>query len=231
MPAALSDTDRSDFRKQILVAVAGIAVGALSTIFTKSIESEFAYQASLKVVQYDDKCEDITSNKSAPFITRCTITVEAKGRKSIKRIGLKVVAYPNPADPAKTLPIVSMGQFSNSPAFAPQATEPYLPDFQNIPNVRAIILARLIEPQSFTWSVDVSSSYAIDEKRVIRTITIDDEDARAVDGSSWSWTRWLSVVFVILIGLLIVSGIFLLALWAFRHKGAPIPVEAPKEIK
>jgi hypothetical protein len=80
----------------------------------------------------------------------------------------------------------------------------------------SIALDRLVEPQVFTWSVDVLSTFAIDDKQIRRTITVQDEDARAEDGSSWRWTRWISSILAALAGSIVIVGLFLLTLWGFR---------------
>lgn len=215
MANTLSHAERKDLRKEILIAIVGIGIGALSTVFTKFVESEFAYQASLKVIEYDDSCAEVSLDNSAHGL-RCTLKVEAKGRKTIKGTRLTMIAFPNPADPMRRQPSVRLRSLAWWPESSPPSPSPQIVTDANQTSSMSVVLDRLIEPQVFTWVVDVRSPAGLDEKQVQRSITIQDDDARAENGSSWRWRRWTVTCIMAFGGVTLIGCLALLTLWILR---------------
>jgi hypothetical protein len=213
MSTASAGDRRAELRNQLLVGIVGILIGALSTAFTKFIESEVAYQNSLKVVEYYESCKSLPPKPAAEFISLCTVTIKPNGRKVIKGVKLTIFTKSNPEDSQQRVPTLSMNYFSSPPFWGP--TPKVITD-ANQPGIMSVRFDRLLEPQTFSWYVTVSSHFRLEDIQIAKTVTIEDEDARVEEGSAWRWKRWLPDFAIAGTGLLVVAILFAGVLWALR---------------
>lgn len=208
----LSNDDRSKIRQELVVAILGIVIGALTTFLTKFIESEYQYQRNLKVVEYDGECSKERIGKGNLHTLECTLSVQARGPNAIKGVELSVTASDGSAE-------VKSQKLTSEPNFAPPDPQPQVRGNALDHNFQAVLLERIKEPQQITWTVAISSPNALDAgSEVQRFVTVRDDDARIEQGGSWRWKRWIPFGVLALAVPLVISFFLLVVLIIFHSR-------------
>jgi hypothetical protein len=210
----LTENDRSQIRREISVAILGIIVGVLTTFFTKLIESEYQYQRSLRVIEYEDDCRPAMSSLQPPYAVRCNLMIRASGLKEIKRVRVAVTAQPHDS----TVPQVRTVTLMSSPSFAPPDPPPQI-ESTGVEGFMAISVPRLRHPQRLTWSVEITSDTPIDvDSQIQRVVSTEDTEARIEEGSAWQWRKWLPLGLLAALIPLIVILLLLTTMWSLRSR-------------
>jgi hypothetical protein len=210
----LSNDDRTKIRQDIVVAILGIAVGALTTFVTKFIEAEYAYQRNLKVVEYEGKCASDKLDDSGNHSVECALSIQGRGLKAIKGVELAVTSTPESGAAVKSRGLTT------EPDFAPPDPQPQIEGNNLDSGFQAVLLERIKEPQRITWHVAVIAKNPINpETQVQRTVTVRDDDARIEQGGTWRWKRWIPLVALAAAIPLVISFLLLVVLLTFRERG------------
>lgn len=208
----LSNDDRSKIRQEIVVAILGIVIGALTTFLTKFIESGYQYQRTLKVVEYDGECGKERIGKGNLHTLECTLSVQARGPNAIKGVELSVTTSDSSAE-------VRSQKLTCEPNFAPPDPQPQVRGNALDHNFQAVLLERIKEPQHITWSVAINSPNALDvTSEVHRFVTVRDDDARIERGGSWRWKRWIPFGVLALVVPLVIAFLLLVVLIVFHSR-------------
>lgn len=210
----LTEDDRSHFRRQIVVAIVGVAIGALTTLFTKIIESEYQYQRNLKVIEYKDSCvPDFSMHNMQAVI--CKLTLSARGHDEIKQIRLSITTVG--VEDSGAVPDVTPVELQTGPNFAPPDPPPQIDQSPSIKGFVALSLSRLREPQKVVWTVKITSDKRIDiDRQIQRVVSTADSRAMIEEGSTWRWTRWVALGSLGIIIPLVIICLLFVAMWSFR---------------
>src|SRR5689334_10890365 len=87
MSSLLTTDDRSQIRREVVIAVLGVIIGALTTFVNKFVETEYLFQRNLKVLEYHDEC-----NAASEREWNGTLNLRASGLKETKKVHMAVVA-------------------------------------------------------------------------------------------------------------------------------------------
>lgn len=211
----LTDDDQAQIRREIVVAILGIMIGVLTTLFNKIVEAEYQYQRNLRVLEYDEICSHVGLMNQALHTIRCDLAVRASGLKQIRGVHLSVTAQP-PAG-SKTIPAVKSLTLALAPSFAPPDPLPQIQTSAVNPAFAAVLAPRMLEPQRLIWTVEISSAEQIDiASQIQRVVSTEDDQARVEEGSGWRWRRWVPLGAWIVVIPLAVITLLLIAMWSFR---------------
>jgi hypothetical protein len=206
----LNKADREQIRREVVVAILGVVIGAFTTFLNKFIETEYQYQSNLTVLEYDDSCK-AGNYANWAYDENCSITAKVTGPKTAKGVQVQVVLDEGLEFASDDFNI------KTDPSFAPP-NPPLNTSLDNGGKVsRSIYLDRLRAPQKVTWDISVVSKNRIDPNtQIARTITSQDEIVQIRGGDAWRWKRWIPVGTLTLALPIIVSMLLLFALWGFR---------------
>lgn len=208
----LSNDDRSKIRQELVVAILGIVIGALTTFLTKFVESEYQFQRNLKVVEYDEECGRDRIGNGNTHTLECTLSVQARGLKIIKGVELSVTTSDDSAE-------VKSQRLTSEPNFAPPDPPAQVRGNALDHNFQAIFLERIREPQQITWTVVINSRNSLDARSAVqRFVTVKDDDARIERGGSWRWKRWIPFGMLALAIPLVITFLLLVVLIVFHSR-------------
>lgn len=210
----LTTDDRTQLRREIVVAVVGILIGVLTTFFNKLLETEYIYQRNLKVLEYSDECYKTTADTNLDVT--CKLKLKASGLKPIKQIRLSVIAQPSGQN-ADVLQVDPHKGLVDFPTFAPPYPLPIIADDRAESGFAAVDIPLLRAGQGLQWTVEIKSRHNIDpDRQVFRTVSTGDDTAQIEQGSSWRWRRWTTLGSLSLIIPLVIVVLLLLIAWTLR---------------